>query len=319
MEPISLDNLIDRMCNIKGITLKYNTYEEVKDYLLNKNNYLRTASYRKNFQKYQGGINEGKYINLDFKYLVELSTIDRKLRNIIIQMCIDIEHKLKINMLKDIEAKHINSLEITEKFLDNNKSVLNNIERSSSSPHTGNLIKKYFELECKEDEETNKKRNEIIKYDGCPIWVLVEIVGFGDFIKCYKFCYDEIKEKAPIAENILNSIRSIRNCCAHNNCLINNLHTKKAHAPTIITKFISDIKTIKDKQRKNKLSCRPILEVVSVLYAYDKLDIKSKELDKLEDLFLYEIPKNKEYFITNELLVTQYRFILEVIKYIKNS
>ena len=68
MEPISLDNLIDRMCNIKGITLKYNTQEEVKDYLLNKNNYLRTASYRKNFQKYQSGINEGKYINLDIKY-----------------------------------------------------------------------------------------------------------------------------------------------------------------------------------------------------------------------------------------------------------
>ena len=34
----------------KGITFKYTTEEKAAEYLTDKNNYLRTAAYRKNFQ-----------------------------------------------------------------------------------------------------------------------------------------------------------------------------------------------------------------------------------------------------------------------------
>ena len=74
MESITLDKLVDKMCNDKGITLNYEEYrtkDQVINYLLTKNNYLRTTSYRKIFQKHESGVNKGKYIRLDFKYLVE--------------------------------------------------------------------------------------------------------------------------------------------------------------------------------------------------------------------------------------------------------
>ena len=35
----------------KGITFKYITEEKAAEYLTDKNNYLRTAAYRKNYQK----------------------------------------------------------------------------------------------------------------------------------------------------------------------------------------------------------------------------------------------------------------------------
>ena len=55
----------------KGITFSHVSEKEAEKYLFKVNNFLRTASYRKNYQKYQKGSNEGKYSKLDFAYLGE--------------------------------------------------------------------------------------------------------------------------------------------------------------------------------------------------------------------------------------------------------
>ncbi len=95
--------LIQKMNSEKGISFKYTSKSQAETYLTDVNNYLRTAAYRKNYQKHTKGINTGKYINLDFAYLQELSTIDMHFRFIISKMCLDIEHALKVQILKDIE------------------------------------------------------------------------------------------------------------------------------------------------------------------------------------------------------------------------
>lgn len=63
--------LIAKMKNEKGISFKYTSESDAENYLANINNYLRTAAYRKNYQKHTKGINNGKYICLDFAYLQE--------------------------------------------------------------------------------------------------------------------------------------------------------------------------------------------------------------------------------------------------------
>ena len=54
----------------KGITFKYITEEKAAEYLTDKNNYLRTAAYRKNYQKYNNGLNIGNDLRLTSFHLL---------------------------------------------------------------------------------------------------------------------------------------------------------------------------------------------------------------------------------------------------------
>jgi hypothetical protein len=88
----------------KGITFNIISESDAKSFLTENNYYLKLASYRTNYAKYTSGSKTGLYINLDFAYLKELSTIDMHLRYLIIQMCLDIEHYLKVSLLSHVES-----------------------------------------------------------------------------------------------------------------------------------------------------------------------------------------------------------------------
>ena len=85
--------------------------------------------------KNEKGINNGKYICLDFAYLQELSTIDMHFRFIVSKMCLDIEHDLKVKMLKDIESDpSTDGYDIVKCFLAQNTYIIGKLEATSSSP-----------------------------------------------------------------------------------------------------------------------------------------------------------------------------------------
>ncbi|MCD7867640.1 MAG: Abi family protein [Clostridiales bacterium] len=170
---LSSAQLIAKMRDEKGITFKYTTEEAAETYLSDVNNYLRTAAYRQNYQKYTRGANEGKYIGLDFAYLQELSTIDMHFRFIIFKMA----------------------------------------------------------------------------YDDCPIWVLCELLSFGDFIYLYNFYYKGCGEQT-ISPAILNLVKSLRNASAHNNCIISNLGHGASAPPREIRDAVKKIPIITTSQRQ---------------------------------------------------------------------
>ena len=84
--------LIAMLRDSKGILFTRMNEATATAYLLEKNNYLRTASYRKNYDKRKDGPEAGTYIRLEFAFLTELSTIDMYLRFLLLKMCIDVEH-----------------------------------------------------------------------------------------------------------------------------------------------------------------------------------------------------------------------------------
>ena len=258
----------------KGITFKYTTEEKAAEYLTDKNNYLRTAAYRKNFQKYNNGSNIGKYISLDFSYLQELSTIDMHFRFLISKMCLDIEHDLKVRMLKDIETDPTtDGYDIVNTFLSQNSYIVGKLEATSASPFTSDLIHKYFTIQRVYNPQKRKNENKITDYDDCPAWVLLEMLTFGDFIRFYEFYY--------------------------------------------FTRTYTKISSINKNQRQKKLSCRPMLEFVALLYTYNSIvsdKVKYHRTQELKDLFYNRIAEKKEFFQKNELIKSNYEFACKVIE-----
>lgn len=199
------------------------TSTDVENYLANINNYLRTAAYQKNYQKHKKGINNGKYICLDFTYLQELSTIDMHFRFIVSKMCLDIEHDLKVKMLKDIESDlSTDGYDIVKSFLAQNTYIIGKLEATSSSPFTSDLIHKYFTIQRIYNTAKQKKENKIVAYDDCPAWVLLEMLTFGDFIKFYEFYYSSTSFP-KLSTPVINLVKSLRNGAAHNNCILADL------------------------------------------------------------------------------------------------
>ena len=307
--------IVEMMKNEKGITFLNTSEEEAEKYLEDVNNYLRTASYRKNYQKYLNGNSKGKYIDLDFAYLQELSTIDMHLRNLITKMCIDIEHDLKVALLKDLENNSSeDGYSIVDSFLNANPYIVHRIEATSSSPFTCNLIHKYFDIQSVFNPQKNKYENKIVGFD-CPVWVLMELVTFGDFINFYEFYY-ATKGTQPISTAMINLVKSLRNGCAHNNCIIANLNPGGSIAPGEIFRVIKTMSDINQNQRQKRLSCRVILEFVCMLLVYNQMvsaRVRDKRVKELKDLFSVRLIENKTYFEKNQLIISSYDFLRKVI------
>lgn len=98
---LSIDEQIEYMKNKSGIQFNIINEEEAKNFLTNNTYYFKIKAYAKNYEKYLEGENADKYINLEFAYLKEMSTLDMYFRRAIMKMALDTEHFLKTQLLRD--------------------------------------------------------------------------------------------------------------------------------------------------------------------------------------------------------------------------
>lgn len=313
---LSSEQLVKKMRDEKGITFKYTSEDAAEIYLTNVNNYLRTAAYRSNYQKIVKGKNAGCYVNLDFAYLQELSTLDMHFRFLISQMCSDIEHDLKVQIIRDVETDaDEDGYSIVKDFLDSNTKVVNKLNSMIMSPFTGDLLNKYFSVQTDSNAVKGKKERKIVSYDDCPIWVLCEFLTFGDIIRLYDFYYQNI-ESARISLSVLNLVRSLRNAAAHNNCILANLRHKASYPPRELNDAIINMQDISKSQRIKKLSCRPMLEFAALLYMYEKIvtdKVKHHRIQSLRKLFFERFVEKKGFFVNNDLIKSNYEFACKLI------
>lgn len=313
---LSSTQLIIKMRDEKGITFKYVDEHEADVFLSERNNYLRTAAYRKLFPKHQLGPNANKYIDLDFAYLKELSIIDMHFRFLIMQMCSDIERALcnKINSMVEADPT-TDGYDIVFRFLNANQYKITLIERGISSPYIGDLICRYFTVQPIADPITGKIKNKITAYNDCPSWVLTEVMTLGDIIDFYKF-YCDSRGIPSESTNVLQIVRALRNGAAHNNCLLVNINKKTAVSTQEISNAVAALGTVAKSQRHKKLSSRSVLEFTTLLYEYDRLvkgDVRKKRIQQINELFRVRMIRNKEYFINNPVITTTYEFVLKMI------
>lgn len=306
--------LVEKMRDEKGITFKYITEEKAEVYLTDVNNYLRTAAYRQNYLKYTRGVNTGKYEKLDFAYLYELSTVDMHFRFLIAKMCLDIEQALKVKLVRDVSKDaNADAYEIVKKFLDANPYIVKTLEGKVMSPFTGDLIQKYFNVQKVYNSGKKRYEHTIQAYDDCPVWVLCESLTFGEFTRLYSYYYGSA---ALISPAILGLVRSLRNGAAHNNCILANLSHGTSHPPREIKDYVKGMPSITTSQRQKKLSCRPMLEFVALLYTYEKVvtqKVKRHRTDEVKWLFFDRMVEKKAYFKDNDLIKSNYEFANKIL------
>ena len=297
---LSIDELIQHMKN-RGITFNEISENDAKQFLQNNNYYMKLAAYRANYDKCDTGKRQGQYKKLDFGYLKELSTIDMYLRYIVMDMCLDIEHVIKVRLIKNITNNPSeDGYDIVRKFIaqDDNLRILKNIRSHKSGEYCKDLIEKY--------------------YPYFPVWVFVELISFGDLLYFCSF-YEKIYGVQIINNKLMNTVRDVRNAAAHSNCLLNKMTEKIDSTKQVnneISSFIIGMKNISKTSRVNNLSYKFTNSFVTVLYVYDSLmnEIpKQKRYKEIQEFMNGRVVKNKQFFQSNSKIVGVSNFHKKVI------
>ena len=123
----------------KGVLFNIMNEESAKEFLTQHNNYFKLTSYRKYYDKHPDGEYKGKYINLEFAYLVDLAVIDMRLRYRIVHMALDIEHHTKLQLLRMMDKFNEDGYKIVQDYLDYLGKTQRKICDSEISRNRGNI------------------------------------------------------------------------------------------------------------------------------------------------------------------------------------
>ena len=246
----------------KGVTFDLYPEEEAATFLA-RNNYLRTASYRKLYEQRIDGDKAGTYIGLDFGDLVALSRIDRRLREALLLAAVDIEHFAKVHLLNRAESEGEDGYTIVQSFY----------ESLNHSEH--NRIQGTLKARGSVGERRDNYTGDLIAHYGIenlPIWAIVEVMEFGPFLTLYKFCAERWADSRMLQEHyVLKSVKTLRNATAHGSCIVNGF-TKNAERTdyeinALIAKSVSAAGMPSTKTRRSKMRNLRIAQIAATLWA----------------------------------------------------
>nr|DAL20384.1 MAG TPA_asm: Abi-like protein [Caudoviricetes sp.] len=295
----------------KGITFTYISEKDAKNYLEYNNNLFKLSSYRKNYRTkiVNGNI---QYVSLDFAYLKDLAIIDFELRSLLLQMTIDIEHYVKLQLLRIFEIHKENGHSIVKDYFDSLSSDQKNIflkelERSKSSTYCDGLYSKYI---------SNCSQNSF----DIPVWVFLELTTFGTLIAFYKICSIKYSDKQMLDNHyLLKTCKSIRNASAHNNCLLNDLRKSNiVQSPnhSMVQSIRKNIKSVSRSTLQNRLSNLRITQIITTFYTYNKIvtsnDLRIRRKAELVR-FSARMMKHYDYYSNNQLIKSNFSFIKSMI------
>lgn len=299
---LTIDEQITDMRS-KGITFEHADSNEAKNFLKYNNYYFKLKAYERNYDKYNTTAKKGQYINLDFAYLKELSTLDMYLRKIILTMALDIEHALKVQLLFDLSQNpDEDGYTIVKEYLDADYMRIKTLHDKIGKSAASDLIQK------RQDEN-----------DNYALWEIVEVLSFGNFIDLYQLYYLKYPSKNEFS-SYLWSLKFLRNAAAHNNCLLNSLkapYNVILHKNKDILFHISKIKTISEKSRNTWMQNPVVHDFIILVYVYlnviKSYGIKQNGINQLKWLFEERLPRHKEYFSKNVSIIECYHFTHKVV------
>lgn len=263
--------------------------DEAKSYLKDNNSFIRISSYLDSFE--QSPVTEDnqlKYEQLDFQQLVDLSIIDFRLREVLLQLILHIEHHLIIKINSLLRQQEIDPFLIVKEFDEDSckhRSLGELMQISASSDYSRSL----YELTA----------------PNTPVWVMLELLQLGElnsfiwFLKCkYTFPDSESILLADLNYE-LKSARALRNAAAHNSGILNGLlHKTKRRLSNRIYNLLIEAKDMnneyifsEDELTDENLS-QALKDITTALFLHHSLvtspgvkAIMAERLHELKDRF----------------------------------
>ena len=103
----------------KGVTFDLVDEGAAVAFLQDKNYFFKLKAFAKNFdKKLSGDGSKGRYVGLDFGHLVELSKLDKVVRDLALDLTLDIEHYLKTRVNRAAMRAHCDRYDLAESYLE---------------------------------------------------------------------------------------------------------------------------------------------------------------------------------------------------------
>ena len=296
---LKVPEIIKYCKNDLGITFNLMDEEKAKEFLEKNNFFFRLKQYCSTCPEQT---KSGKYIGLDFGHLVELSTIDMFLRKILLKMTIDLEHYLKVKLVNDCQNNPADDgYEVVEKFLESHLKLKEDI--------------------AKVNKNTSYGESSFEKYISAPaVWNFVEMVSFADFISFYAFYYDYMRMKCEYTKHF-ESVRRIRNACAHNVCMLASFKPVQGFKSDLETNFelLGGNIGIGSGTISYCMKVPLLNDFAVMLSVYTKLisspKIKEITIQEIKDFFDGRMVYRKQYFENNTDIKNAYQFARKVLDY----
>lgn len=296
---LTVPEIISYCKDTLGITFNLKSEEEAAVFLAKHNYFFRLKQYADFGEKTKSG----KFTNVDFGQMVELSTVDMFLRKLILKMTLDFEHYLKVKIINDSQENPADDgYAVVESFLETHNRVHHLIENlnNSSNFYNRQVFDKY-------KEKTS-------------VWSIVEMLGFSDFIDFYAHYYQFFHLKCEYTPHF-DSVRRLRNAAAHNTCMISNLKPQNWFKSDIEINF--ELLGAKLEVGNGVISsCLkvPVLNDFAVMLSnYVKLisspKIKEKTLEEMQEFFNGRMILHKDYFENVNEIKNAYHFAKDVLDY----
>lgn len=308
---LTIDEQIEKMKS-SGVKFNIVTEEDAREFLLDSTYYFKLKAFQKNYNKKQNG----DYINLEFAYLKDSSTVDMWFRKLVLSLALGVEHSMKVKLNADISNNPAeDGYSIVNEFLNAKEYsyIVKSIYAKVHSNYAGELIKKYCSY-------TYNPNSQTPYYFECPFWVFTEILSFGDFINFYNFYYEKYNFYNSL-KPILFPVRCLRNAAAHNNCILNSLK-KSDHGGfkvnNAVNSYVSKIQTITPISRKNCMATPALHDFAALLMAYTMVvKSKSAQIQTLKELkkFMERWERNPEFYKSNMEITKTYNFFSKMLCY----
>ena len=296
---LTVTQVIEYCKNDLGITFKLMDEEKAKNFLQKHNYFFRLKQYCSTCSE---RTKSGKYIGLDFGHLVELSTIDMFLRKILLKMTIDLEHYLKVKLVNDCQNNPADDgYEVVQEFLAKEKRVKDELQKGSwLAGYSGNDFERYLAAPA--------------------VWNFVEMITFYDFTSFFAFYYKFFRSESEYTKRF-DSIRRIRNACAHNVCMLCSFKPVQNFKNDAEASFeLLEAKVGGNPGTVSSLMKVPLLnDFVAMLSIYTKLvtspQVKELTLKEVKEFFDGRMVYRKDYFEQMPDIKNAYRFARSVLEY----